>query len=92
MKVSEMEATGKVPVPLLYRHILKALKQFPSIRRETLTNEVKSEFHANKTLRNEGQIKERLRAAINGLEQLAQYAGMEHTADEWALYLRGGCE
>lgn len=87
-----MAAGGKVPIVLLYRHILKAAKKFPSIRRDNIIEEIKVEFHANKGLTDKGKIQERTRAALNGLEQLAQYAGMEEKEYNWDLYLRGGCE
>jgi hypothetical protein len=35
-------------VPLLYRHILRAAKRFPSVKREGILREIKTEFHANK--------------------------------------------
>ena len=35
-------------VPLLYRHILRAAKRFPSVKREGIIQEIKTEFHANK--------------------------------------------
>lgn len=37
-----------VSVPLLYRHILKAAKAFPSKKRNSVLEEIKNEFHANK--------------------------------------------
>lgn len=39
---------SQVPVPLLYRHILRAAKQFPSIKRDSIVKEIKIEFAANK--------------------------------------------
>ena len=35
-------------MPTLYRHILKAAKQFPSIKRDVVLQEIKLEFRANK--------------------------------------------
>ncbi len=35
-------------VPLLYRHILRAARRFPSVKREGIIQEIKTEFHANK--------------------------------------------
>lgn len=87
-----MGASKKVPVTLLYRHILKTAKKFPSIKRESIIREIKLEFHANKTLSGKEQIQERIRAALNGLDQLAQFAGMEEKEYNWDLYLRGACE
>ncbi len=39
---------SKLSVPLLYRHILRAAKQFPSIKRNSIVEEIKVEFTANK--------------------------------------------
>ena len=36
----------------LYRDILKAAKRFPSIKRNLILEDIKTEFHANKVCRN----------------------------------------
>lgn len=38
----------KLHLPLLYRQILRAAQQFPSIKRDTIVQEIKTEFAANK--------------------------------------------
>ena len=35
-------------VPVLYRHILKAAREFPSKKRDRIIEEIKVEFHQNK--------------------------------------------
>ncbi len=43
-----MNMHPEVHLPSLYRSILKAAQQFPSIRRNAMITEIKNEFHANK--------------------------------------------
>ena len=42
----KMATTFRVPV--LYRHILKAAREFPSKKRDRIIEEIKVEFHQNK--------------------------------------------
>ena len=44
--VPKMATTSRVPV--LYRHILKAAREFPSKKRDRIIEEIKVEFHQNK--------------------------------------------
>ena len=39
---------SELSLPQLYRHILHAARKFPSIKRESLVQEIKAEFAANK--------------------------------------------
>ena len=43
-----MAAVAEVNVPSLYRQILKAAKRFPSIKRDRIVQDIKTEFHENK--------------------------------------------
>lgn len=42
---------SKLNLPVLYRHILRAAQKFPSIKRDTIVQEIKAEFAANKVTR-----------------------------------------
>ena len=39
---------SELSLPQLYRHILHAARKFPSIKRDSLVQEIKAEFTANK--------------------------------------------
>ena len=39
---------SELSLPQLYRHVLHAARKFPSIKRESLVQEIKAEFAANK--------------------------------------------
>ena len=39
---------SELNLPLLYRHILRAAQRFPSIKRDSIVQEIKAEFAANK--------------------------------------------
>eukprot|EP00884_Botryococcus_braunii_P020885 jgi/Botrbrau1/7480/Bobra.0095s0018.1 len=80
-----------VDVPLLYRHILKAAKVFPSTKRAAVLEEIKSEFHANKGLKDVDAVRKRLQVAVQGLRQLEDFSGLSRRADEWEVSLRGPC-
>ena len=41
---------SELSLPLLYRHILRAARRFPSIKRDAIVQEIKAEFAANKVL------------------------------------------
>ena len=50
MQALHGEEMSEPSVQLLYRHILRAAKRFPSVKREGILREIKTEFHANKVL------------------------------------------
>lgn len=86
-----MQTVKEFTVPLLYRHILKAARNFPSIKKDSIIEEIKSEFHRNKELTDEAQIKEKMQVAVRGLEELELYTKLDKKAEEWTLHLRGMC-
>lgn len=43
-----MAAHGQLPMLQLYRHILKAAKQFPSVKRPKIIQQIKEEFRENR--------------------------------------------
>ena len=47
-RLTAKQGMSQVSIPLLYRHILRAAKQFPSIKRDSIVQEIKLEFAANK--------------------------------------------
>ena len=78
-------------VPLLYRHILRAARHFPSIKRDGIIREIKAEFRANAGLKDEGTIKEKMEMAVRGLEELELYTSLDKKSKEWSIHLRGMC-
>lgn len=78
-------------VPMLYRHILKAARNFPSIKKDAIIDEIKSEFRENKQLTDEAKIKEKMEVAVRGLEELEIYTKLDKKSKEWTVHLRGMC-
>lgn len=78
-------------VPILYRHILKAARRFPSIKRNAIIEEIRTEFRDNKALKDRAEIEEKLKIAVRGLEELEQYSQLDPKSKDWDLYLRGMC-
>lgn len=75
-------------IPKLYRDILKAAKRFPSIKRNKILEEIKVEFHANKTMQNEEEVAKARQVAVSSLRQLHEYVGIGGSSDS-AVQLRG---
>ena len=86
-----MQVVKEFTVPLLYRHILKAARSFPSIKKDSIIEEIKTEFRMNKDLKDEAKIKEKMQVAVRGLEELELYTKLDKKSEEWTLHLRGMC-
>ncbi|KAK9829362.1 hypothetical protein WJX72_005410 [[Myrmecia] bisecta] len=77
-------------VPLLYRQILRAAKQFPSIKRNQIVEDIRQEFQAHKNLTDSGAIRLQRQLAVDGLRQLEDYVGVtQKKSNDWDLSLRG---
>lgn len=79
-------------VRLLYRNILKAAKQFPSIKRDAIVQDIKMEFREAKNIRDEHEIRKRVSVGLRSLDQLRAFAGLNKDSSEWEINLRGSCE
>jgi LYR motif-containing protein 4 len=82
----------KEQVLLLYRHILRAAKHFPSIKKDGLISDIKTEFRDHKQLSDTKEIQHHMQVGIRSLEQLESYSGMDRKANDWAVYLKGSCD
>ena len=78
-------------VPKLYRHILKAARQFPSIKRDAIIEDIKTEFRESKSLSDPKVIKEKMAVAVRGLQELEIYTKLDKKSKEWTIHLRGMC-
>lgn len=72
----------------LYRHILKAAKQFPSVKKNAIIREIKSEFRAHQTVNDEGKLIHCRQVAERGLSDLESYIG-SNQGGTFDLYLKG---
>eukprot|EP00775_Hariotina_reticulata_P005131 gene5131-5371_t len=75
----------------LYRHILKAAKHFPSVKRHKLIQQIKEEFRENKNLTDPEKIGHCRAVAERGLSDLLAYVRMTAAADsgEMSITLKG---
>lgn len=73
----------------LYRDILKAAKRFPSIKRDQILQDIKTEFHENKMMRNEEEVAKARQVAASSLQQLQDYVGMGGSSADGEVQLRG---
>ncbi|KAK9822413.1 hypothetical protein WJX74_003627 [Apatococcus lobatus] len=76
-------------LPSLYRSILKAAQQFPSIRRAAIISDIKHEFHANKSLQDPNAIRAQVQLAVTSLEQLHGYNSMQEQPKDMDIHLKG---
>ena len=73
----------------LYRHILKACKTFPTKNRESLYEEIKREFAANRSISNCEEIERKRGTAIDGLERMLAFTKGANEINEWSVKLKG---
>ena len=80
-------------VLLLYRQILRAAKNFPSIKKDALIADIKIEFrdHAQIPSSDTKKIQHHMQVGIRSLEQLESYSGSDKSND-WSVYLKGSCD
>lgn len=71
----------------LYRAILKNAKRFPSVKRESIIKEIKSEFRNKKDLKEKSKIDEAHLLARKGLSQLSIYTSLSSTSYSWTVNL-----
>lgn len=76
----------------LYRHIFRAAKRFPSIKREKIVNDIRLEFRENRNLSDAGEINEKVKVAIRSLDQLVAYTSRDAKSTEWSVNLKGSCD
>lgn len=76
----------------LYRRILKAAKQFPSIKRDGIIKDIKVEFRENRNIADSHELEEKIRVAQRSLEELESYVEMHQSSDTWTKTLKGSCE
>jgi len=76
----------------LYRHIIRAAKRFPSIKRDKIVNDIRLEFRENRSLSDAGEIKEKVKVAIRSLDQLVAYTSRDTKSAEWSVNLKGSCD
>ena len=72
--------SGQMAVPQIYRGFLRALKNYPSVKRDSMILMVKDEFHVNKFEANAEKAKEQRQMALMELERLRKYTGIDSSA------------
>ena len=73
----------------LYRQILKATKRFPSKNKDGLYAEIQREFREHRHLEEKGKIEEKRAIAIDGLDRLRAFSGLDERNNEWNVRLKG---
>jgi hypothetical protein len=77
-------------VLLLYRQILRAAKQYPSLKRDSIVADIRDQFRAHRVLTDPNAVRQEMETGIRGLDVLQQYCGMEGGRSEWEVFLKGG--
>ncbi|KAG3253300.1 hypothetical protein PI124_g2101 [Phytophthora idaei] len=69
----------------MYRRILKLAQRYPSIKRESIIRDIKTEFHANKNLTDAQKIREELASVRAGITELSMYASLHPSLPNWSV-------
>ena len=69
----------------VYRVIIREVRRFPSIKRDSLEQEIRAEFRENITLADPQKLKLQVDIAIKGVSQLRAYTGIDQTDPNWAV-------
>ncbi|RLN50090.1 hypothetical protein BBJ28_00008251 [Nothophytophthora sp. Chile5] len=69
----------------MYRRILKLAQRYPSVKRDSIVRDIKTEFHENKLLTDAQKIREQLAAARAGITELSQYANLHPGTSSWSV-------
>lgn len=84
-------SAGNVSPPLqilrLYRRLLKNAKQFPSIKRDTLYEDIRAEFRDHKNETDPKKLAQCVDAAVRGVKQMEQYTNLSDQHGEWSIQL-----
>lgn len=75
----------RLEVVRLYRRILKLAQRYPSVKRDSIVRDIKTEFHENKALSDAQQVREKVMAARAGIQELSQYAALHPSAASWTV-------
>ncbi|WIA22709.1 hypothetical protein OEZ86_009672 [Tetradesmus obliquus] len=85
-----MAAAGQQQSMLqLYRHILKAAKHFPSVKKHSIIKTIKDEFRENRALTDPEKVKHCRAVAERGLSDLQAYMGMQQQSGNMSITLKG---
>ena len=68
--------TARPPALVLYRHILRTLQQWPSVKRDKVANEIRLEFKNNMHEADAAKKQKMLAEAEAGLRSLRQQCGL----------------
>ncbi|GBF95617.1 hypothetical protein Rsub_08599 [Raphidocelis subcapitata] len=91
-----MAAPVELTMLQLYRHILRAAKDFPSVKKHSIVREIKAEFRANQRLTDEGRVRHCRELAERGLSDLQAYTpaarGGGGGSGESSIHLKGATQ
>jgi LYR motif-containing protein 4 len=81
---------GELSMRALYKHVLRAAKSFPSVKKAGIIREIRTEFRANKDLTDPLQIQHCRAVAERGLSDMQAYGGAVQSQN-FDLHLKGAC-
>jgi len=76
-----------VEIRSLYRAIVRSAKAFPSVKRQKLVEEVRSEFRAHSGETDVAMLETYFQTALKGLEQLNMYSNLPSRHGDWSVDL-----
>ncbi len=75
----------------LYRHLLKTAKQFPSVKKDGIVQDIRHEFRVNKDLADPDKLQHARKIAVDGLRHMEMYTKLDPKSQEWEVHLLGAC-
>lgn len=75
----------KIATLRLYRRILTLAKKYPSIKREAIIQDIRTEFRENRSLEDPEKIAVQHNLATQGLEQLKMFTELNPMKANWSV-------
>uniref|UniRef100_M4BQ11 Complex 1 LYR protein domain-containing protein n=2 Tax=Hyaloperonospora arabidopsidis (strain Emoy2) TaxID=559515 RepID=M4BQ11_HYAAE len=69
----------------MYRRILKLAQRYPSIKRQSIICDIKSEFRANRNLSDAQKVRKELAVVQAGIKELSMYASLHPSLPNWNI-------
>jgi hypothetical protein len=79
------KAASRAKILRLYKDILSSAKQFPSIKKFKIIDEIKVGFKQYKSSTDDNEIQARINLAIDGLSKLSMYSNLSHSSRSWVV-------
>lgn len=81
------QLTHQQKLKSLYRQILREAQRFPSIKRDTLIEDIRAEWRVNSAKTDPAKVSHSIELALRGLETLQKYTNFDKSKNAWKVDL-----